>query len=135
MMHDLYSVGYLNPGALDLLQARASQGAVVVDIRLIAGSRYRPQFSGKRLRERFGASYQRIRALGNEHYDQPGVPALLRDVSQGIAQLLALLEQQDACLLCRCKRLAECHTAVVLEEALRVCPEIRFIRIGEEGNR
>jgi hypothetical protein len=135
MLHDLYSVGYLNPGALDLLQERVNQGAIIVDIRQVAGSRYRPVYSGKRLRERFGARYQRIRELGNEHYNQPGAPILLRDSQRGIAQLLALLEQRDACLLCRCKRLAICHTTVVLKEALRVCPAIRFFRIGEEGSR
>lgn len=31
--HTLYSVGYLNPGALDLLQERVNRGAVILDIR------------------------------------------------------------------------------------------------------
>ena len=87
-MHDLYSVGYLNPVALDLLQAHVQRGAILVDIRLVAGSRYRPEFSAKRLRERFGMSYQRIRSLGNEHYNQPEAPIVLRDPGRGYSSVV-----------------------------------------------
>lgn len=46
--HTLYSVGYLNPRTLDLLQERVDQGAIILDIRRVAASRWRPEFSGKR---------------------------------------------------------------------------------------
>jgi len=132
MMHDLYSVGYLNPGALDLLQAHIQQAAMVVAIRLVAGSRYRPEFSAKRLRERFGTSYQRIRSLSKENYNQPDALIMLRDPGQGIPQLLALLAQQDVCLLCPCRQLARCHTAVVLAELRRICPNVQLLCLGEQ---
>src|SRR5579872_6572145 len=103
-MHDLASVGYLNSGALDLLQAEVDQGAIIIDIRRVAASRYRPAFPGKRLRERFGVLYQRLPEQDNENYNQTGTPIVLRNPTSGIVRLLALLEQQDVCLLCRCQR-------------------------------
>lgn len=134
-MHSLFSVGYLNPNALHHLQECIDQGAVILDIRLIAGSRYRPQFSGKRLRERFGAAYVRLPELGNENYNRPGAPIVLANPEQGIQRLLSLLEQQDICLLCKCQHLAACHTAVVVAEIRSVYPGIQFFRISEEGSR
>lgn len=133
MLHTLYSVGYLNPGALDLLQERVDQGAVILDIRLVAGSRYRPDFSGKRLRERFGVAYQRSSDLGNENYNQLGAPIILRNPERGIPCLLMLLEQSDVCVLCRCQQLAHCHTALVVAEMQRAYPAIQVMRLGEEN--
>lgn len=130
-MHSLFSVGYLNPGALDLLQERIDQGAVILDIRLLAGSRYRPDFSGKRLRERFGAAYLRAMELGNKNYNRPGAPIVLVNPEKGIAHLLTLLEQSDVCLLCRCQQFALCHTATVVAEVQRINPDIHVTRLGE----
>jgi len=132
MLHDLYSVGYLNPGALDLLQERVDRGAIVVDIRLVAGSRYRPQFSAKRLRERFGEAYLRAPELGNVNYNQAGAPIVLLNPTQGIPRLLDLLEHTDICLLCKCQQFATCHSALVVAEVQRACPSIVFARLGEE---
>jgi hypothetical protein len=131
-MHKLYSIGYLNPGALDLLQEQVSQGAIILDIRRIAGSRYRPQFSAKRLRERFGKAYRRAPELGNINYNQPGAPIVLLNPTQGIPRLLTLLEQMDICLLCKCQQFATCHSALVVAEVQRAYPGITFARIGEE---
>lgn len=131
MLHNLYSVGYLNPKALEILQERIDQGAVILDIRLLAGSRYRPDFSGKRLRERFGAAYLRAMELGNKNYNRPGAPIVLVNPQKGIARLLTLLEQSDVCLLCRCQQLARCHTATVVNEAQRINPSIRVTKLGE----
>lgn len=133
--HTLYSVGYLNPGALDLLQERIDQGAVILDIRRVAASRYRPDFSGKRLRARFGAAYQRSSDLGNEHYNQPCAPIRLHNPERGIPCLLTLLEQSDVCLLCRCQQLAHCHTTLVVVEMQRRHPDIQVMRLGEEATQ
>lgn len=132
MLHRLYSVGYLNPGTLDLLQERVNQGAVILDIRLVAASRYRPEFSGKRLHARFGAAYQRLPELGNENYNQPGAPIRLHNPEQGIPQLLTLLEQYDVCLLCRCQQIAGCHTTMVVDSLQHVQPDLQVIRLGEQ---
>ncbi|MGH2505849.1 MAG: hypothetical protein ACRDHZ_00280 [Ktedonobacteraceae bacterium] len=59
-MHKLYSIGYLNPRALDLLQERVNQSTIILDIRLVAALRFRPDFSRKRLHERFRDFYQRV---------------------------------------------------------------------------
>jgi len=118
-MHKLFSVNYLNPGPLDLLQERVNQGAIILDIRRIAGSRYRPQFSAKRLRERFGEAYLRAPELGNSNYNQPGTPIVLLNPTQGIPRLLDLLEQTDVCLLCKCQQFATCHSALIVAEVQR----------------
>lgn len=131
-MYKLYSVGYLNPGALDLLQERIDQGAVILDIRLLAGSRYRPDFSGKRLRERFGTAYLRAMELGNKNYNRPGAPIVLVHPEKGIARLLTLLKQSDVCLLCRCQQFTLCHSATVVAEAQRINPDIQVTRLGEQ---
>ncbi|MGH2506893.1 MAG: DUF488 family protein [Ktedonobacteraceae bacterium] len=132
MPHTIYSIGYLNPDSLTLLQERVALGSLILDIRLVAASRWRPEFSGKRLRERFGSAYQRIRDLGNNNYNRPDEPIVLHSPEWGLFQLFTLLEQQDLCLLCRCQQLAQCHTAVVLAEVLRRDPAIPVIRLGEE---
>jgi hypothetical protein len=130
-MHDLYSIGYLNPNALELLQEQINRGAVILDIRFIAGSRYRPQFSSKRLRERFGGAYLRAMELGNKNYNRPGAPIVLVNPERGIARLLTLLEQSDVCLLCRCQQFAVCHTATVVAEVRRIHPDVHVTRLGE----
>lgn len=131
----IYSVGYLNPNALDLLQTRVKSGAIIVDIRLVAASGSRPDFSGKRLRERFGTAYHRCRNLGNDNYNQPDGPISLHNPEVGIPELLSLLEQHDVCLLCRCQQYKHCHTAAVVAEIQRTYPDIQIIRIGEEWKR
>ena len=131
-MHNLFSVGYLNSDALDQLLQLVNQGAAILDIRKIAGSRYRPDFSGMRLRERFGTAYLRAPELGNVNYNRPGAPIILANPDLGIPRLLTLLEQQDICLLCRCQQFAACHSAVVVAKIQRVYPGIPFLRIGEE---
>ena len=131
-MHKLHSIGYLNPNALDQLQELVSQGAAILDIRLIAGSRYRPQFSSKRLRERFGAAYLRAPELGNINYNRPGSPIVLLNSTRGIPRLLTLLEHTDICLLCKCQQFATCHSAVVVAEIQYAYPGVEFARIGEE---
>lgn len=131
-MHKLHSIGYLNPNALDQLQELVGQGAVILDIRLIAGSRYRPQFSSKRLREHFGAAYLRAPELGNINYNRPGSPIILLNPTRGIPRLRELLEQSDVCLLCKCQQLTTCHSAVVVAEIQRACSGVEFVRIGEE---
>jgi len=135
MRHILSSIGYLNPGAIALLHEQVANGALILDIRLVAASRWRPAFSGKRLREQFGSAYQRLRELGNEHYTQPDAPIRLHDPDRGIPHLLSLLEKQDVCLLCRCQHLAQCHTAVVIAEVQRLDPSIQCLCLGEERTR
>jgi len=117
---------------LELLQERVSQGTLIVDIRLIARSRYRPDFSAKRLQNRFGEAYLRAPELGNKNYNQPGAPIVLLNPTLGIPRLLTLLEQTDICLLCKCQQFATCHSARVVAEIQRACPDITFARLGEE---
>lgn len=132
MLHKLYSIGYLNPGSLEQIQQLVNQGALLVDIRFSARSYYRPWFTAKRLRSRFKTAYTRLRDLGNKNYANPNADIVLLNPALGIPQLLTLLEQQDVCLLCRCKKLAKCHTTVVLEAIQQSCPEAQLIRLGEE---
>lgn len=135
MFHTLFSLGYLNPGALALLQEQVAKGALILDIRLVAASRWRPEFSGKRLRERFGPSYQRLPELGNDNYQQQSMPIVLHNPDRGIPQLLALLKQQDVCLLCRCQQFATCHASVVVAKIQCSNPAIHVIRLGEKTKR
>lgn len=130
-MHQIYSLGYLNPDSLSLLDDLANKGVLIVDIRLVACSRYRPHFSAKRLRARYGESYLRLRDLGNVNYKRPDAAIVLRDPAQGVPQLLALLEHHDVCLLCRCQKLTSCHTAVVLASIQQMCPAMCHQRVGE----
>jgi hypothetical protein len=132
MPNTLYSVGYLNPGALDLLQTQVDKGSLIVDIRKVATSRFRPEFSAKRLYERFGTAYRQIRDLGNDHYNQPGALIRLHEPERGIPTLLSLLEQQDCCLLCCCRTMSTCQTAVVVEHLRQACPDVQVQRLGEQ---
>jgi hypothetical protein len=131
--HRLLSIGYLNPKSLELLAQCVQEGALIVDIRTRAASQYRPDFSAKRLRERFGESYTRIKDLGNDNYNLPGAPIQIHNALAGIAQVLTLLEKHDLCFLCKCKQLAGCHTAIVIEEIQRLFPDLTILRLGEEA--
>ena len=102
-----------------------------MDIRDHAGSRYRPQFSGKRLKAHFGEAYVRLRELGNLNHAHPGAPIVLRNPAEGYPRLIALLEQQAVCLLCGCQTFSRCHSAVVVTEVRRSCSTVQVIRLGE----
>jgi hypothetical protein len=128
-MYKLYSLGYLTPGSQARLQTLVEAGCIILDVRKRAGSRYRPEFSGKRLTARYGEAYQRCKALGNENYQRPEAPHRLTDPEFGIRELVAWLITHDVVLLCKCTTFETCHSSTVVTLLQASCPDVEVVRL------
>ena len=119
MMKDygkLYSVGYAPLLRVEQLQEVLAPNVLIIDIRYYPSSRWRPEWSRKRLMERFASNYCHIRELGNVNYRFPKLPIKLLDADFGISRIVSLLrEGRDVCLLCACSDWRKCHRRVVAE--------------------
>jgi len=128
-MHKLYSLGYLTPGSQARLQELVKAGCIILDVRKRAGSRYRPEFSCKRLTARYGEAYQRCKALGNENYQIPGALHKLTNPEFGIRELVARLLSHDVVLLCKCSAFESCHSSSIVALLQVSCPDIKVVRL------
>ncbi len=115
-MSIVYTLGYLKPEAMTTLEVFVANGAGVIDIRYAPVSR-RPEWTKKRLIERFGATrYVHVQALGNINYRSRGqLPIRLADPETGLRRVVTYLASSglDVCLLCACQNVATCHRRIV----------------------
>ncbi len=124
----IFTFGYLQPGAMGVVQRLIVSGAVLIDIRFSPVS-CRPEWSKKRLSEQFGSSYQYVHALGNIHYRSRELPIELVNGSAGISLVGAWLEKgYDVCLLCACLDGVVCHRskAAALVQAAYSCEVVHL---------
>ncbi len=64
----IYTIGYRQANAAQQIENLVAQGYRLVDIRMRAGSRYKPAYNLRQLCQRFGMIYHRLRELGNINY-------------------------------------------------------------------
>jgi uncharacterized protein (DUF488 family) len=129
----LYTVGYATLEGIEQLQAFLAQEVFLVDIRYFPASRWQPEWSRKRLSERFAPNYRHIRELGNINYHSSDLPIQLLDAKHGISWIASLLQQgQDICLLCACADWERCHRRVVAELLQRELTEVQTIHLSSE---
>jgi len=112
----LYTVGYASLEGVKQLQEVFAQNVLIIDIRYSPASRWRPEWSRKRLMETLAPNYYHILELGNVNYRFPELPIKLLNANFGISQIVPLLQEgRDVCLLCVCSDWRKCHRRVVAE--------------------
>lgn len=114
-LHQVITLGYRTPGAMEQVQAQINAGACLVDIRLVPHSRFLPHWRRAALAARFGTAYHHLPALGNVHYRTPEQPMRLRDATQGLEYLVVLLRERNVLLLCGCPDPETCHRSLVCQ--------------------
>jgi uncharacterized protein (DUF488 family) len=130
----LYTVGYAAIEGVEQLQALLTQEVLLIDIRYLPASRWKPEWSRKRLCERFTSNYQHIRELGNVNYNSLDLPIQLLDAKQGISRIVSLLEQgRDICLLCACADWEKCHRRVVADLVRHELTDIQTVHLSREA--
>jgi uncharacterized protein (DUF488 family) len=105
----IYTVGYQGWSLEDLEEMIVQMSAKLIDVRFHPGSR-NPDYSRKRLSERFGDLYHWEKSFGNPNYKNDG-PLALVDYAAGRAFLETL--EQPAVLMCACARLVVCHRKLI----------------------
>ena len=112
----LYTIGYAALEGVEQLQGLFPQQVLLIDIRYYPASRWRPEWSRKRLIERFSTNYCHIRELGNINYRSSTLPIKLVDAAAGVSWIAGFLQAgRDVCLLCACADWENCHRRVVAE--------------------
>lgn len=129
----LYTVGYTTLEGFGQLQEFLAHGVLLVDIRYFPASRWKPEWSRKRLCEQLAPNYQHIRELGNINYFSLDLPIQLLDAKQGVSRIVSLLEQgRDICLLCACADWQKCHRRVVADLVQQELANIQTVHLSKE---
>ncbi len=127
----LYTVGYAALEQIEPLQLFLSDKVLLIDIRYIPSSRWRPEWSRKRLHEKFAPNYQHIRELGNINYHSSDLPIQLVDAKRGVAKIVQLLQQgYDICLLCTCADWKTCHRRIVADLVEQELADIQTVHLS-----
>ena len=129
----LYTIGYATLKGVEELQGLFDQQVLVVDIRYYPASRWRPEWSRKRLSERLTTNDCHIRELGNVNYRSSTLPIELVDATVGISLIARFLQAgHDVCLLCACADWHNCHRRLVAELLQKEIVNIRPVHISAE---
>ncbi|GAB4528483.1 MAG: hypothetical protein OHK0046_47350 [Anaerolineae bacterium] len=113
MVQKLYSVGYQGIKVDDLYAAIRHLDAVLVDVRIRPWSQ-QEEYQKPQLQALFGPHYQHIPELGNLNYK--GGEVLLQDVEHGTVELLKVLRDSPAVVMCACWNYETCHRRNVVDE-------------------
>ena len=103
----IYTVGYQCVSLDEIERAIEDTNSVLIDVRYMPASRM-PQFSRKRLSERFGPRYLWVKGFGNVNYKNGG-PIEFFDLEFGIEEVRSVLETHSIMLMCQCPNLDQCH--------------------------
>ena len=133
----LFTIGY-SRRSMDEFTAMLHEHEVPVlaDVRMWAGSRFKPEFAKNRLAGSLWASgiaYVHLRALGNEGKFTGAGRVVLHDPEQGFAELAALLERHGSvAVMCLEQDPRECHRMDVAVEMARRLPDLEVAHLGAE---
>jgi Domain of unknown function DUF488 len=121
MVGTLYTIGYVRANALRTISRGIASRAKLFDIRYAPRSR-RPEWSRKRLSERFGSRYRHLPKLGNANYHSATLPVQLVAPERGISMVCdELANGSDVCLLCACGEVTACHRLIVAQLVQAAC--------------
>lgn len=130
----LYTYGY-HGGDLSRLTRLMEQGAVLVDCRYQPFVQA-PGWSRGELKERYGAQYIWMKALGNINYK--GGPIQLANEREGVCRVRdGMTHGNTVVLLCACKDPATCHRTYVAEriaESMKAC-EVEIENLVKQPDR
>jgi hypothetical protein len=135
---DVWIVGAAAPGAWEEVERLVlGEGALLVDIRYAARSRWFPQWNKSWLVARFGSRYTHERGLANANYKDHSLPIKLVDPDRGVAGAVELVMKGFfLVLLCACRGDdPACHCWLVaslitqgVKEARCAASPLRFFR-------
>jgi uncharacterized protein (DUF488 family) len=129
----VYTVGYAALERVEQLQMFLSHEVFLVDIRYYPASRWKPEWSRKRLSERFAPNYAHIRDLGNVNYHSLDLPIQLVDAERGLSKIVPLLQLgYDICLLCACTDWRTCHRRVIADLVQRELTGVQTVHLSKE---
>ena len=131
----LFTIGYSKRSLDEFIGMLREHGVLVLaDIRLWAGSRFKPEFSKNRLAaalEASGIAYVHLKALGNEGKFNGAGRVVLHDPEDGFAALTELLERNGSvAIMCLERNVNECHRMNVAVEMARRMPELEVAHLG-----
>ena len=129
----LYTVGYATLDGVGQLERFLAHEILLIDIRYLPASRWKPEWSRKRLNQQFAPNYQHVRELGNINYSSLELPIQLFKAEQGVPKVVSLLKQGcDVCLLCVCVDWQTCHRKVVADLIQRELSTLEVIHLSKE---
>ena len=113
---------------------REHEISVLVDVRMWASSRFKPEFSKNRLAASLEAScieYVYLRALGNAGKFSGAGRVVIHSPEEGFPELAALLERYGSvAIMCLERDPRECHRMDVAVEMARRLPELQVTHLG-----
>lgn len=113
----LYTVGYAATSSeQELARLMADPHMLLIDIRLVPLSRWRPAWRKAALSVRYGPRYIHLPGLGNLHYKHPEKDMQLAAPDVPLGQLRQLMESgHSLVLLCACADYERCHRRMVYD--------------------
>lgn len=110
----IYTAGYTGLSIFNFERVVSDGDYVIVDVRYAPRSR-NPDWSRKRLNERFSGRYFHVKDLGNVDYKSANIR--IADIVAGTQFVKTLLDdyKRPILLLCMCKTYHDCHRKVVAE--------------------
>lgn len=131
----LFTIGYSRRSldeVIDML--REHDIPALVDVRMWASSRFKPEFSKNRLAaslEGSGIVYVYLRALGNAGKFSGAGRVVINNPEGGFPELAALLERHGSvAIMCLERDARECHRMDVAVEMARRLPGLEVTHLG-----
>ncbi|MCY4449327.1 MAG: DUF488 domain-containing protein [Chloroflexi bacterium] len=131
----LFTIGYSKRSMDEFIgMLREHEIPVLADVRMWAGSRFKPEFSKNRLASALWASgiaYVNLRALGNAGKFTGAGRVVIHDPEEGFPELAALLERYGSvAIMCLERDPNECHRMDVAVEMARQLPDLEVTHLG-----
>ena len=131
----LFTIGYSRRSPDEFIGMLREHGIpVLADVRMWAGSRFKPEFSKNRLASALwesGIAYVYLRALGNAGKFSGAGRVVIHDPEQGFPELAALLERYGSvAIMCLERDPRECHRMDVAVEMARLLPGLEVTHLG-----
>jgi uncharacterized protein (DUF488 family) len=116
-MMALYTLGYAAFGSdQELARLMADPRMLLIDIRFLPVSRWRPQWRKAALSAAYGRRYKHMRGLGNMNYKHRDRGIQLYDPDASLRQLRVWMrEGYSLVLLCACSNYEQCHRRLVYD--------------------
>ena len=131
----LFTIGYSRRSMDEVIGMLREHGiSVVADVRLRAGSRFKPEFSKNRLASSLwasGISYVHLNELGNAGKFSGAGRVVINNPEHGYPELAALLERHGSvAIMCLERDPRECHRMDVAVEMARRLPDLEVAHLG-----
>ena len=131
----LFTIGYSRRSVDEVIgMLREHEVPLLVDVRMWASSRFKPEFSRNRLAAALGEAgltYVYLRALGNAGKFSGAGRVVIHNPEEGFPELAALLERHGSvAIMCLERDPRECHRMDVAVEMARRLPELQVTHLG-----